>query len=75
MFSVFVPVILACQAQVSDPAEGCRIYFGGTFNTKGACVSDLQFKGIPYLEEVLPEGGSIEDMTCMEMEGREGSNL
>jgi len=75
MLNVFVPVILACQAQVSDPTEDCRIYFGGTFNTKEACVSDLQLKGLPYLKEVLPEGGSIEDVTCLEMEASEGSNL
>ena len=75
MLSVFVPVILACQAEVNDPTQDCRIYFGGTFATEGQCMSDLKFKGLPFMEQVLPEGGTVVDVTCLEMEASEGSNL
>lgn len=75
MLSVFVPVVLACASEVRNPAEDCRVFFGGTFLTEQNCVTDITMNGLPHLQQILPEGGSIEDMTCLELQTRKGSNL
>lgn len=75
MLSIFIPVIMACEATVANPAEDCRVFFGDTFLTEQNCVTDITMNGLPYLQQVLPEGGSIEDMTCLELKTSKGSNL
>jgi len=64
MIELFIPMIFACEAEVFDPTENCRLFTGGSFDTQEVCEFDMISNGFPYVMSILPQGGEIQGAKC-----------
>ena len=68
MENFFIPLIIACGPVVDNPQSDCRAFVGSVFEKKEECVFDLHSKGLPFVKQALPEGGTIADSICIPSE-------
>lgn len=67
MIEIFVPLIVACQSMVTNPLTDCRVFLGPPLLTEEQCAVNLATIGLPSIQQQLPEGGKIHDITCTPM--------